>query len=190
MSKENILKRHMMLDIECLSKTGIPAIVQIGACYFNMQTGAIHDTFKVNINLESSTERGFTIDADTTLWWLHQSNEARHAVFFDEKYRPKPVVEAFTDFQEFCHGAKNVWSHATFDASIVLHAYSHLKMQYPFHYRTCRDLRTIVYLANYTRDEIHDMKEERIGTHHDALEDCLHQVKYTVAAVARIRGEQ
>jgi hypothetical protein len=54
-----------------------------------------------------------------------------------------------------------------------------------FSYKIGLDLRTLVYLAGTNvRNHI------REGTHHDALEDCKHQVKYCVEALNRIKGNK
>ncbi len=122
------------------------------------------------------------------LWWLKQSDEARKCVFFDEEIT-KPIREVYEKFSEFCKGASSVWSHATFDASIILRSYTELNMKTPFHYRSARDLRTIVHLAKYSKEDLHKNKFNREGVHHDALDDCKYQVRYAVECLKRINGK-
>jgi hypothetical protein len=159
--------KDIMLDLETLGNGKNACIVQIGACYFDRYTGEIGKTFKVNVG--AGSDFNGDIDAKTVYWWLEQSDVARN-----EKL---PLVEALTQFNTFTTGASQIWSHATFDFVAICEAYRRCKIQPTFKYKIARDIRTLVDLARVTLDD-----HKRDGVHHDALDDCFHQVKYCVAA--------
>lgn len=170
----------VMLDLETLGNGKNKCIIQIGACYFNRETGEIGETFKVNVDARSHVAKGAELDADTVYWWLSQSKEAIDSVIAEPKL---DVVEAFNQLNLFLEKAKAVWSHATFDFVTIQETFKQLGIKPLFHYRVARDLRTIV-----DAGKISIAKQVREGTHHDALDDCKFQVKYCVAALNKIHA--
>jgi len=171
----------LMIDLETLGTSGTPAIAQIGACYFDRDTGAIYKSFKVNIDMETMPKLGFDIDIATVLWWMKQPIEARELVFFNnDKVEP---VEAFRQFCCFAKEAKNVWSHASFDFPKLEGAFTLLGLNFPFHFRTARDMRTAIDSARMSKDEAASFS---YGTYHDALDDCRRQVKILTECFRRI----
>ncbi len=92
------------------------------------------------------------------------------------------MIIALELFRAFCDKKiKTVWSHATFDFPIVSNAYKVCNLNLPFHYRTARDIRTLVDLSNL------DYNKEKEDKTHNALEDCLYQVKYCVKCFNQLR---
>lgn len=166
--------KDLMLDLETLGGINATAICQIGACYFDRNTGEIGKTFKVNVDARTSGQ----IDADTIYWWLGQSKEAQHSITTGVLLHER---QALTEFSAFAEDAKCIWSHATFDFVGITLAYKRHGIKPSFHYRVAKDIRTLVDLAGVTID-----KTPRTGLHHDALEDCKHQVKYCVEAFRAI----
>lgn len=171
-----------MLDLESFGNGKNACVVQIGACYFDRVSGEIGKTFKVNVDARSSVESGADMDADTVYWWLSQSREAIDSVTSDPKLT---IVDSFNQLNAFLINAESVWSHATFDFVIVQETFKRLGIKPTFSFRTARDIRTLVNLANITVS-----KTPREGLHHDALEDCKHQVKYCVEAMNKLKGRQ
>lgn len=168
-----------MLDLETLGNGKNKCIVQIGACYFNRETGEIGDTLKINVNAETHVRHGGELDAKTIYWWLSQSKEAQNSIISEPRI---DVVEAFHKLNEFLSKAKAVWSHATFDFVTIQETFTQLGIKPLFHYRVARDLRTVVDLG-----KISISNQLREGLHHDALEDCKFQVKYCVTALNNIK---
>lgn len=170
--------KDIMLDLETLGNGKSAAICQIGACYFDRHTGAIGETFKVNVDVASSVRAGAKLDAETVYWWLSQSDEARASILAD----PKVTLEqALILFNEFSSKSKEIWSHATFDFVTIMDSYKLCNINPTFSFRSARDIRTLVDLARVTTK-----KTERTGLHHDALEDCKHQVKYCTEAFNKL----
>ena len=163
--------KDVMVDIETLGTTKNSVIVQIGACYFDRKTGEIGKTFSINIEADSSFRHGFEATGSTIYWWLQQEKEARESLLTDRV----DVVEAIKSLNDFLKKAKKVWSHATFDFVILMNHFEVLNIKPEFHYRSARDLRTLVDLANWNHWDY-----ERVGTHHNGLDDCIYQVRYTV----------
>ncbi len=169
------MKKDAMIDLETMGTSHDAAIIQIGACYFNRETGEIGNTFFSNVDLNSELESGFEVDGSTIMWWLGQSEEARKSLF-SQPIGTNTTILHFLSL--FLDGAANIWSHATFDFVILTNHYKKLDMKPTFHYRTARDLRTLVDLANIT-----SKKYPREGVHHNALDDCKYQVKYATACL-------
>ena len=172
--------KDVMIDLETFSTKPNAAIVQIGACYFNRVTGEVGKTFKVNISPRDAVAFGADIDPDTVAWWMKQSDAARESVLKESGVSLKDALESFNLFLQ---GAKNVWSHATFDFPIVMNNFSMAGIKPKVSYRAARDIRTLTNLAGNSDVS----KHERVGTHHDALDDCLFQVKYCVAALNSLK---
>lgn len=173
--------KDVMLDLETFGNSKTSVIVQIGACYFDRYTGEIGDTFKINIDAESSLREGFDVWGSTIYWWLDQSEDARKSILAEPRV---DVLEAVNQLNDFIKGVKQIWSHATFDFVILKGHFEKLNIKPNFHYRAARDLRTLTDLAG-----IKDWKKyERVGTHHDALDDCKFQVKYAVDCFNILRG--
>jgi hypothetical protein len=178
MTPRNI-KNEVMVDIETFGNGKYACIVQIGACYFDRDTGEIRETFKANIDARSSVKAGAEIDADTVYWWLKQSKEAIASITAEPL---KDIKATLIDFNTFMSKAQCVWSHATFDFVILTEAMKRLSIKPSFSYRTARDIRTLVDLANTHH------RPNREGTHHDALDDCKFQVQYCVEALNKLKG--
>ena len=172
----------VMIDLETLGNGDHAAICQIGACYFDRYTGEIGNTFKINVNAASAAKHGGQLDASTVYWWLSQSQEARDSILADPKL---DIVDAMNKLNAFLAGAHRIWSHATFDFVIISNTFRKLGIKPLFSYRAARDIRTLVDLANVTVT-----KTERTGTHHDGLADALHQVKYCVKAINKLKARQ
>lgn len=174
--------KDVMVDLESFGNGKNACICQIGACYFDRITGEIGATFKVNIDARSAVKSGAQIDADTVYFWLAQSKEAQDSITKDPLIS---IEDGMAQLNDFLAGAKNVWSHATFDFVIIQETFKRLDMKPKFHYRAARDIRTLIELANVTVS-----KTPRTGLHHDGLEDCKHQVKYCVEAFKKIAARQ
>ena len=174
---------NMMLDIETFGTSVDAVIVQIGAAYFNRGTGEVGETFKANIDANSCVEEGFTIDADTVYWWMHQRREAMESIM-----KPPLVVirSGLSYFNEFAKKADKVWCHATFDFPLIMNYMKKLKIYPNFRYTAARDIRTLTDLGKHDWE-----KHERKDTHHDALADCLFQIKYCMDCINYInRGRK
>lgn len=169
-------KDDVMIDIETLGTRPTSAIVQIGACYFDRETGEIGETFSRCIRPNNDD---YTVDYDTIDWWIHQSEKARNSVF--DKENSVSINWAIYDLSIFLTEALFIWSHATFDIPILINAFKKTGYDFPVHHKGMRDIRTLIDLANQKK------LKTRKGIHHNALDDCKYQVEYCVQAMNRIK---
>ncbi|MEM8396661.1 3'-5' exonuclease, partial [Morganella morganii] len=78
--------KHLMIDLETMGNKPDSAIVAIAAVPFDMVSGVTDDAlFYEIIDLRSSEKYGGSIDADTVLWWLGKSDNARGEIINSEK---------------------------------------------------------------------------------------------------------
>lgn len=161
---------HVMIDLETMGNTTLSAVIQIGACYFDINTGEIGTTLKLNVCLDSELKSGFSASADTIKWWMKQSSETQE--FFTENKGIKSE-NAFMTFRRYLDHAKYIWSHATFDFVIVQYHFETHGIN-PLHFRSARDIRTIFHLANFKH---RNSGIKREGLHHNALSDAIYQSK-------------
>lgn len=174
--------KDVMLDFETLGVSTEAVVCQIGACYFDKNTGEIGEKFKVNVDAIDAVKSGAIINPDTVYWWLDQSKEAQNSILAHPR---KPIREAFEELNTFLSKAEAIWSHATFDYVILQQTMRRLDIKTKYHYRTARDIRTLVSLAHLSAKK----EATREGVHHDALDDCIYQVKYCVMALNKLKGK-
>lgn len=164
---------HIMVDIETLSTANNAAIVSIGAVVFTQDE--IVEVFYSEVSLASNFELGRNISPDTILWWMKQSDEAR-ALFSNNDKAPH-LAFVLGEFAGFCfkHDVNWIWGNgATFDNVILRSAFADCGVQFPISYRGDMCYRTVKSMNP-------DMNLTREGTHHNALDDAMHQTKYLLA---------
>jgi len=161
-----------MVDIETMGTKSFSSLTSIGAVEFNLETGEVGETFLINIDLKSSVDCGLIIDPNTVMWWLSQDKESQNRLMVDCKSLPQSLAE----FRSFFIGREgyNVWGNsARFDMGLLENAYNTIGEKIPWSYRNERCVRTLSGMFP-------DIKEgvKFTGIKHDALDDCLHQIKY------------
>lgn len=171
---------HVMIDIESFSLKEHAFIVSIGAVRFG--THKMGETLYLPC---FERQKGRSIDLDTVVWWLQQSDQARE-VF---KTEPKDVLElrtALLELSEFINPGDNIWANGvTFDINTLTHAYQSLGMRVPWRYNKINCLRSIktIYPDVYSMVEPLVRKE----TSHNALDDAICQAKI-LQAIGTRRG--
>lgn len=160
---------HITFDLETLGNNHNSPIIQIGAVKFEPD-GSIIDMFKHNIRWESLECYDFNIDYSTVRWWLSQSREAQDSVIDQGGV---DLITALTDFIRWIGKPEEYeyWAHATFDPIILANAYRKTGIKYPIPFRKQRDIRTLNFLTG-------EVKVEREGTAHTALDDAKFQARY------------
>lgn len=167
------MARHIMLDLEALdpSKTGV--LVSIGAVYFDFATGELGDEFYVEISRQGIKQQieeyGRTISVDCLIWWMNQSDQAREV--FNPKMKQMNLPDALHLFSEFVGGEKvRIWGNgADFDNVFLKSCYDSLELRLPWSFRYNRCYRTMKNLFG------HRAKLERVGAHHNGLDDAKTQ---------------
>jgi len=173
---------HLMIDLETLGTKPTSAILSIGACYFEPDTGKIGDTFYQRIDFASAM-KSRDVDAETIKWWFGQKKKARLEI--------TQVADSHEVAMIFLHAfiinyratdEVQVWSNgASFDVVLLEDCYNH---QPPWKYWNIRDVRTIVELSK----GLVDKKDiERTGIKHNALDDAIYQARFVSAMWQALR---
>lgn len=171
----------VMVDIESFGNGKNACIVQVGAIYFDRQTGELGESYAANIDARTAVSSGAELDADTVYWWLSQGADAIKSITAQPLQDIRVVMNQLNGF--LCD-AKAIWSHATFDFVVLTETYRRLEIKPRFHYRACRDIRTLVDMAGVSTKSF-----VREGIHHSALDDCKYQITYCVEALKRLSGK-
>ncbi len=163
---------HIMLDLETLGLRAGCRVLSIGAVEFS-RDGLGREFYVV---LNSDDQDRLFVDPGTEAWWARQSLSARR-VFTDEK-QPTPV--GLAEFNAYCASIDSVkylrmWGNgADFDQPILAAVYAmhapELKLPWQWGsrcYRTLKNLRP-------------DVKLERQGTYHNALDDAKTQAEHAI----------
>lgn len=173
---------HLMVDIETMGTKSNSAIISVGAVEFNIETGETGKEFYRNVTLKSSVELGLNVDADTVMWWMGQSEDARKSLV---KEKPTTISQALADFGEFCNRGYQIWGNsASFDLGLLQDAYDKLNVEIPWDFRKERCVRTLVSFA----PEIKKGMSFK-GIAHNALGDCYHQIEYCTLAWKSLKRE-
>jgi DNA polymerase III epsilon subunit-like protein len=162
---------HVMIDIETLGLDHDCHILSIGASQI-WGGGEFYRLIK-----PGTQDRH--IDDGTVRWWMNQNEDAQREVFGKEG--DADLKQALIDFKawvlsEICDSVPEklrevkYWSHgATFDLMILENAFKQYNIAAPWQYWNMRDTRTLFDLVD--KSEL----PKRMGTHHNALDDALHQ---------------
>lgn len=164
-----------MIDLETTGTRPGCMIPSIGVVAFDAARRLTLDEFYAPISLESQQAIGLKIDAGTFRWWLRQSDEARAAISGDGA---PDIQEVFSELSEFFrrNAAMNreagIWGNgASFDLPILIAAYDACRLPVPWYTFGDRCYRT-------EKNRRPEVKMQRIGTHHNALDDARSQTEH------------
>ena len=189
---------NVMIDLETLDNKVGAVITQLGAVEFDIRTGENKRTFSANIDAASCQKKGMTIGADTVMWWLTQSLEARQSLLTP---CPQDVTIVLNQFREWLlsliaepgvqvrgSGSPKIyfWCHASFDLPILTRAFELCDIPVVWGYRDYMDLRTISRLASI---RVSDYQLQDADIAHNATSDCIMQIRYAVAAYNKTKPE-
>lgn len=165
-------------DLETLGTGRDSYILSIGCAEFNRYSGDIISTYYQRVKCHEE----FRIDYDTVEWWLKQSDEARAKITENKGIETrKDIGTALIELYNMIPTTSCVWGNgAAFDISLLEDAYKLCAMQPSWEFWNIRDMRTIVDVAECKGFDKRSI--ERVGTHHNALDDAIHQAKVISAA--------
>lgn len=164
--------------METLGQTPGSVLLSIGVCGFGPERrhGRM---FYERISVASCLDIGLKIDADTLLWWMRQSDEARAEL----QKQAKPLAEVLVAFNEFVGADADcveVWGNgASFDLAVLATAYKACRLPVPWKFWNERCYRTMKALYP-------EIRMERTGTHHNALDDALSQARHLAQILMHI----
>lgn len=167
----------IMIDIETLSSSPRAAVIQIGACAFNLRTGETGPVFQtlVRPNLAHSE-----ISVSTVAWWMQQDEAARsHVARCDREGNGE--ASALLSLNAFwaTHAAHDACAWAMppeFDLVILRNLYDANGLAMPWHFAMTRDLRTLEYLAGGSKDQ-----RVKPKTAHNAADDAFAQAETAIS---------
>ncbi|MCW7555541.1 3'-5' exoribonuclease [Endozoicomonas gorgoniicola] len=177
---------NLMVDLETMGNGSNAAIIAIGACFFDLDTGEVGHSFYQSIQLDSAVEKGLAMDPATVTWWMSQSNEAR-AIFKEKGTTLDKALARFIRFARQSH--LKVWGNgSSFDNVILRNALNTCGMAIPWNFWNDRDVRTMVELGRSILDfdPKRDMPFE--GVRHHALDDAKHQARYVSEIYQRLKS--
>ena len=163
--------QNVMLDLETMGTRPGSVIVSVGAIEFDPQSARLGRTFYQTCSIKSAVDVGLAMDPETVAWWLDQNDNAR-AELVKAKGDLKSVLTAFTHW--LYHGGPDVrlWGNgADFDNALLAEAYRRVNNPIPWKFWNNRCYRTMKSLFP-------NVKLVREGTHHNALDDAIHQAKH------------
>ena len=172
---------HIMLDLETLATSSNALILSIGAVKFDPMSDEISEKFHVGVDLGSLplNSYGLDIEAATVLWWLDAQRAAGREAL--EAVPKTDLASALEGFGMWIGDNARVWGNgASFDNVILRNAYLKLGLVCPWDFWNDRCYRTLKNLAP-------ELKANRIGSHHSALDDALTQVSHLQKLVSYLR---
>ena len=163
----------LMVDVET---TGLDpancAIIQIGAVPFNYKTGEVDSTNMYCRSLTMPKNKFWTSGTDK--FWL-QDNREVYLKIMETAQDPRTVL---LDFMQWVAalGQTRMWAKGFFDWQMIEQYYIGLNLDMPFNFRQAKDMRSFI---SGLRDdpEYYDEEVEKVGDAHNALHDCLTQLK-------------
>lgn len=184
--------RDVMIDLETLGTKPGAVILSIGAVAFDPDTGRVgglgHQFHKI-ISLPSALKVGLKVEADTVKWWARQSPEAQRTLWaaLSNGHDIRATLDNFAGWLKAISDGREVrvWGNgATFDNIILEAAYQACGLERPWGDYADRCFRTL-------KDSAKHLEPTREGTHHNALDDAVHQAKWACAIIAdRSRGDR
>lgn len=177
--------KSCMIDLETLGKKPGCVILSIGAVMFDPKTQTLGPEFYEVISMKSCAKVGLVSDPSTLAWWDKQDIEARTVIAQAQSAKTsKPITTVLKDFkawyQEHSVEKANRWvwgNGASFDAPILEATYEACGLIAPWEfwgnmcYRSLKNLHP-------------EIKREREGTHHNALDDAKYQALHLMDILA------
>ena len=171
---------HAMIDLETLGTAADAVILSVGAVLFDpYKDDVVSEFYSTGIDIDQHDRK---IDDGTLRWWFKQGDAAR-AQHIVERVM---LYDVMTDLRSFLKPVDGgVWGNgADFDNAILNHAWrstcSRSDTLYPYWQTRC--FRTFVNLFDPTK------KYRPQSNDHNALNDCLNQVKWMQRIVANEEG--
>ena len=178
------MSKHIMLDLETMGNKPNAPITAIGAVLYDEKTKDVVRLCNYVVSLKSSVEYGLNMDADTVLWWMEQSDEAR-SIYTKKQKGASNLREALGPFSNLLKplGDVQVWGNGVgFDNVILRNAYDKCGLECPFPFYMDRCYRTLKNL--YPRIKM----PERVGVYHNALDDAHTQMLHLIDILKEVEA--
>jgi exodeoxyribonuclease VIII len=182
---------NVMVDLETLGTKPGCQILSIGAVAFG--ANGLGQEFYSPINLGSQEALGLTTNQATIDWWKSQSPAAQK-VLIDAQTCPQGLEEVLKLFNAWLGGVASynathadgrsekiaIWGNGSdFDNMILAEAYSMAGIELPWKFYMNRCFRTL-------KNLFPQIREERTGVHHNALDDARYQAGLAVRMLGQL----
>ncbi len=177
------MKKQIMVDLETLGRRAGCKILSLGAVVFSKSGLAeeFYAEFKIN------HQGGLVADPETVAWWDRQDPLVRDRLYANQDQKPtlSEGLETFSKwlFETSMDGTYDIaiWGNgAGFDQPILEHAYQELLgRDAPWKFWDNRCYRTLKTFAQ-------DVTINRLGSHHNALDDAKSQAEHAVRLIERL----
>lgn len=169
---------RFMIDIEGLSLKHDSIIAQLACCEFDFERLGARTMFFTNVDVISCEALGMKSDADTFMWWMKQSDEARAGII--SQLNAQSIYSALSALTGYIKTTAqdpdniDVWAKGPqYDLAVLETAYHLTGLKCPWKYNQWRDVRTAVSLFG----------AESAKGEHNALTDCGIQIQALQLAV-------
>lgn len=172
---------ELMIDFETLGTDEDAVVISLGACFFDIENGTLGSTFYMAFEIEDQIKKGRVISPSTLKWWMGQSNAAKK-VFHEQAKPTQQVLQTFATWVGSVASVSKVkpWGNgSTFDISIIEHMFRQFQVKAPWLYYNVMDLRT------FKRFVANNVKVEKLGTNHNAVDDAISQAKFVLAHIRK-----
>lgn len=175
---------HVSIDLETLSTRPDAVITSIGAAaqFVDNSGKKVTSKFLCFVNIEDQADRH--TDPKTLEWW--QKNKVLYDDMIERCASGSTLDDALINFRTWYASLGDdqcllfPWGNgATFDISILEHAFKSRVSSPPWAYWQPRDIRTLKYLAE-RQGKVIPMNRDK-GTHHQADDDAKNQLDFVLA---------
>lgn len=174
----------MMIDIETMGKRPNAPVLSIGSVMFNRETGELGKQFYAAVDPVDALRHGKP-DGDTLKWWMSQSDAARNAAMAGTMSLKEALMGLSRATDRDWKDVK-VWGNGpSFDMTILEYAYhSAMGALAPWRFWNVCCCRTVAVMSGRRPPQIGGE-----GTHHNALDDAIHQAKWVSQMWMEIKGK-
>lgn len=185
MNKEKLPQLHIMLDMETCALEENSAILSIALMPFAIDGSTAPDPLYMVVDTMSCFMAGMSMTSSQE-WWTQQSPAVRMELL---KSKKESIDTVFREIHSYLSAlAENhelvMWSRGlNFDIPKLEYCYRRfVEKPLPYNYWNVADVRTALRMSGINPHDI-----EFVGTKHNALDDCRHQIKLVQAAFDKIK---
>lgn len=180
---------EIMTDLESLSTEENGLILTLGSNAFDMDSGRLIDTIHIRFSIDNQKELGRHVSKNTMDWWDTQSVAARLEAFNQDG--ALTLAAACQKFDDWVVSVRKqdprmqlfMWANdPDFDMKMLTSAFRAVGKEPPWQFWEYQSVRTMKRLAKKLKIEL----PKREGTHHNALDDAIHQTKIVTAVWSAI----
>ncbi len=176
------MAKHIMCDLETLGTGPNAAVLSVALVVFEDydKSFRIVDRYYGKTNKKTITG---DIDADTVMWWMEQSDDARSELRTDSSTSPEyKVIHHVSEFLRDYSDALLWGNGASFNNVILRSLLKRHNLDWPLKYNNDRCYRTVKAMFPQVP------KPEFRGTKHNAWDDAMNQAEHLYAILQHLRG--